>query len=414
MVQELLNRTDDHLWAVLSNGRRLRLLRDSTTITGQSFVEFDLESMFDNDLFPDFVVLYLLCHESRFHVESEGATPVDAWLERWRGVANETGVRVRGELRTGVKAALERLGTGFLRHPANAELRDRLGDGRMTDKELHRELLRLVYRLLFLFVTEDRNLLHATPDADLTEADRVARQRYRDFYSTDKLRRQARTTTRGTRHTDAWQRLWTVLHRLDREGLPELDLPALRGLFAAAPGEFLTVSRPVEVGVDDRPTAWNVLSNEDLLPAIRSLSVTQPKGQGLRRVDFAHLGAEELGSIYESLLELVPRLDLEAREFTLVDLAGNDRKTSGSITRRPLSLTSSSTKPSTRCSTKSNAPRTQRRPCWQRPSATPRVGPGTSWSQPPDGSPIGSRPSVVGCRTATPPLRTIGRPCATS
>ena len=330
MVQELLNRTDDHLWAVLSNGRRLRLLRDSTTITGQAFVEFDLESMFDNDLLPDFVVLYLLCHESRFHVESEGATPVDAWLERWRGVANETGVRVRGELRTGVKAALERLGTGFLRHPANAELRDRLGDGRMTDKELHRELLRLVYRLLFLFVTEDRNLLHATPDADLTEADRVARQRYRDFYSTDKLRRQARTTTRGTRHTDAWQRLWTVLHRLDREGLPELDLPALRGLFAAAPGEFLTVSRPVEVGVDDRPTAWNVLSNEDLLPAIRSLSVTQSKGQGLRRVDFAHLGAEELGSIYESLLELVPRLDLEAREFTLVDLAGNDRKTSGS------------------------------------------------------------------------------------
>jgi hypothetical protein len=109
-----------------------------------------------------------------------------------------------------------------------------------------------------------------------------------------------------------------------------LDLPALRGLFAPAPGEFLTTSRPVEVGVDDRPTAWNVLSNEDLIPAIRSLSVTRPKGQGLRRVDFANLGAEELGSIYESLLELVPRLDLEAREFSLVDLAGNDRKTSGS------------------------------------------------------------------------------------
>ena len=47
-------------------------------------------------------------------------------------------------------------------------------------------------------------------------------------------------------------------------------------------------------------------------------------------VDFAHLGAEELGSVYESLLELVPRYDPVSHAFSLETLAGNDRKTSGS------------------------------------------------------------------------------------
>ena len=66
MVQELLNRDDAYLWAILSNGASLRLLRDSTALVGSSYVEFDLEAIFDGELFSDFVLLYLICHESRF------------------------------------------------------------------------------------------------------------------------------------------------------------------------------------------------------------------------------------------------------------------------------------------------------------------------------------------------------------
>src|ERR1022692_975071 len=36
MVQELLNRDDAYLWAILSNGAVLRLLRDSTALVGSS------------------------------------------------------------------------------------------------------------------------------------------------------------------------------------------------------------------------------------------------------------------------------------------------------------------------------------------------------------------------------------------
>ena len=71
MVQELLNRTDEHLWGLASNGRVLRLLRDSTTLTGQAFVEFDLESMFDGELYAEFTLLFLLCHQSRVEVQTD-------------------------------------------------------------------------------------------------------------------------------------------------------------------------------------------------------------------------------------------------------------------------------------------------------------------------------------------------------
>jgi hypothetical protein len=47
-------------------------------------------------------------------------------------------------------------------------------------------------------------------------------------------------------------------------------------------------------------------------------------------VDFGNLGAEELGSVYESLLELIPRYDDEQLAYTLETLAGNERKESGS------------------------------------------------------------------------------------
>ena len=125
MVQELLNRTDDYLWALLTNGRVLRLLRDSTTLTGQAYVEFDLEAMFDGELFAEFALLYLLCHQSRVEVPQDGR-PADCWLERWRVTAVSQGVRALNLLRDGVQQALETLGTGFLQHPGNHQLRERL------------------------------------------------------------------------------------------------------------------------------------------------------------------------------------------------------------------------------------------------------------------------------------------------
>ncbi len=325
MVQELLNRSDDHLWAILTNGRKLRLLRDSTNLTGLSYVEFDLETMFAGDVFSDFVVLYLLLHESRFEV-AEGQPPGTCVIERWRTSVRDLGVRALDDLKEGVSQAVELLGTGFLQHRANVTLRQQLETGDLRYDEFHRELLRLVYRLLFLFVAEERPERDLLLDPEVTPAQR---QRWLSYYSSIPLRRRARVLRR-TSHGDEWHRVWAVIHRLGLDGIPELGVPPLRGLFAPTHKEILTQARHVDIPDMTPPAPAHQLSNDALLAAVRAMSVIRPKGQPERVVDFGRLGAEELGGIYESLLERVPRLDLETRQFTLDAAKGNDRKTTGS------------------------------------------------------------------------------------
>ena len=85
MVQEYLNRSGRHLWAILSNGRTLRLLRDSTSLTGSAYIEFDLDAIFAGELFSDFLLLYRMCHQSRLAALDAEVGQASCWMERWRG-----------------------------------------------------------------------------------------------------------------------------------------------------------------------------------------------------------------------------------------------------------------------------------------------------------------------------------------
>ncbi|WP_300591173.1 DNA methyltransferase, partial [Microbacterium sp.] len=77
------------------------------------------------------------------------------------------------------------------------------------------------------------------------------------------------------------------------------------------------------------------ITNKNLLRAIRHLAWILVPGQRAQPIDYRHLGAEELGGVYESLLELVPRVDLDTRQFSLAHLSGNERKTTGSYYTPP-------------------------------------------------------------------------------
>ncbi|MDW8338779.1 MAG: N-6 DNA methylase, partial [Thermoleophilia bacterium] len=305
LLQELLNRSEERLWGFVSNGLLLRVLRDNSSLTRQAYLELDLEQMLASEAYADFVLLWLVCHESRL----EAKRPHSCWLERWSQEAARQGTRALDSMRDGVERAISTLGAGFLSHPANATLREALRTGELPAQDYYRELLRLVYRLLFLFVAEDRGLL-LSPDASAE-----ARERYERWYSTARLRQLA-SRRRGTRHGDLYAALRLVMAKLgDDEGCPELGLPAL--------GSFLWSHEATP------HLAQAELSNEHLLEAIRSLA-TLREGKVLRTVDYRNLGAEELGSVYESLLELRPELNADAGTFELRLAAGNERKTTGS------------------------------------------------------------------------------------
>lgn len=305
MMQELLNRSDDHLWGFVSNGAILRILRDNVSLTRQAFVEFNLESIFEGEAYADFALLWLLCHQSRV----EADRPEEFWLERWSQTARTEGARALDRLRDGVEAAITSLGRGFIAHPSNQVLQDRLRKGDLTKQDYYRQLLRLVYRLIFLFTAEDRDLLFV-PDTP-----REIRDRYTRFYSTARLRSLA-GRRRGTAHPDLYRSLILIMGKFgESDGCPELGLPAL--------GSFLWSGE----AMPDLESSQ--LSNTDLLSAVRDLAFSEESGVR-RPIDYKNLGAEELGSIYESLLELDPDINLEGKTFTLRIVGGSERKTTGS------------------------------------------------------------------------------------
>ncbi|MCF4127897.1 Eco57I restriction-modification methylase domain-containing protein [Methylobacterium sp. SyP6R] len=307
-VQDWLNATKDALWGFACNGHRLRLMRDNASLTRPAFIEADLARIFESDLFSDFAALWLLVHASRFG--APGTPVTDCALERWREAGAREGAVARERLREGVEAALLSLGSGFLSHPANAALRERLTRGDLALPDYFGQCLRLVYRLIFLFAAEDRSLLHPA------DAPAAARQLYAEGYALGLLRQRAVRRSAFDQHHDRWEGLLVVFAGLVR-GEPRLGLPALDGLFAYGTLPDLEGAR---------------LANRDLMRALYRLAWLDDEG-ALVPVNWRDMETEELGSVYESLLELTPRLTEDGRGLAFAEGAetkGNARKTTGS------------------------------------------------------------------------------------
>lgn len=308
LTQEYLNAVDGARWGLASDGCSLRIVRDNASLTRPAWVEADLARIFTEELYADFAALWLLAHETRFGRPDQPAD--DCALETWRNSGREEGTRARAHLRRGVEDALLALGQGFLAHPDNQALRASLQDGSLTTSAYFQQLLRLVYRLIFLLTIEERSLLHPEGATD------SARSLYAEGYGIRRLRDRAVKRSAHDRFSDLWEGTKVVFRAL-AGGESTLALPALAGIFAKSHCATLDAAR---------------LENRALLLAVFRLSWLR-EDTGLARVNWRDMGPEELGSVYESLLELVPQITKEGRQFafaTFGETKGNARKTSGS------------------------------------------------------------------------------------
>ena len=144
-LQECLNADDSSNWGVIFSGDRLRLLHDNPSLVKPAYLAADLELLIEGERFDEFSVLWLLLHASRFQHPQSGSCVLDSWKQK----AEASGERVLGALRGGVQTALEALGSGFLNHPTNCELRDALfRHHTLSTQHFHEQLLRLVLCLL--------------------------------------------------------------------------------------------------------------------------------------------------------------------------------------------------------------------------------------------------------------------------
>ena len=306
LMQEYLNAEDSCLWGIVSNGSGLRLLRDNVNLTRPAFIEADLETMFREELYSDFAAFWLTAHETR--LRPPDGSPSGCILEKWRQQAHKEGERALDRMREGVTEALLKFGNGFLHHPRNERLRGRLENGDLTPEAYYEQLLRLVYRLLFLFTTEERNLLHV-PDA----SDDM-RRIYSNGYSVSRLRDRALMGRHYDHHEDLWSSLRILFESLQR-GEPRIGLPGLGGLFAGG-------------HCPDLDSA--AIANKHLLEAIWQLSYLRYKHVPTR-INYRDMGTEELGSVYESLLDYHPVLDVESSPWEFkFSSEGMARKLTGS------------------------------------------------------------------------------------
>ena len=312
LMQEYLNHTE-HLWGIVSNGLQWRLLRDCSLMTRLSYVEFDLEQILNLENYAEFSLFYRLFHRSRL---PEGMEDSDkCLLEYYHQEALQQGGRVRDKLRDGVEKALQFFGTGFLQHPQNQPLGEAIATGILSEKDFYRQLLLLIYRLLFLMVAESRQAL-------ITEPDEEKARIYLDYYSITRLRQLAeRPSYRREGNQDNWQGLRVTFRLFDENWRGQmLGLSPLNGdLFGSKVLQTLD-----NYAID----------NYDFLQGIRHLSLYEQKGQ-LRRVNYGALDVEELGSIYESLLDFTPRVMVRNGIPQFVLVAGSDRKTTGSYYTPP-------------------------------------------------------------------------------
>ena len=316
MLQQYLSSSGESRWGILANGEKIRLMRSTAALSRPEFLEFDIGAILSGDFYNEFVLFYRMLHVSRIR-DVETGEDLHIW-EEWRNTSISDGERARDWLRDGVQKAIIAFANGFIK--ANDSLRNNLQDGRLSAQSYYHEILRLCYRFLFLSVLEERY----SPDGIRLIFDPSstpeARRRYEIGYSLFRLRKiMISSKYRTGNHFDLWEAMVVVFSSLDK-GQPLLGLPALGGIFSEDSCRHIDGLR---------------MYNRDFLEGIEALRWSNHDG-GLYWIDYRNLGSVEFGSVYESLLELIPVIDPNKMEFRFLDStddetsAGNKRKTTGS------------------------------------------------------------------------------------
>lgn len=317
-LQAYLNVHEDK-WAILTNGRFLRLLRDFHHTFTLGYVEFDLEAIFLHRSYTDFQALYRFVHASRFAPPpSTGADKIsNVYLEEYFNHSQTAGESVGKDLRENVVKAIEAFGNGFLNH----ELLNTLKGNETECNRYYNEILKAIYRIIFMLYAEQRGMLGG--------ADGSGDNLYLEEYSITALRELAiERQVQDDRHTDLWEGLLASFKIL-KQGANKLGIYPYNGM-------LFDVS-------DDDYLSTNYCQNSDLLDAIRYLTVTF-MGDVMQRISYADLSVEEIGAIYESLLDYTPRVTITAEEIEgntyaancfILDPRGSARKTTGSYYTNP-------------------------------------------------------------------------------
>lgn len=313
LMQEYLNNTE-YIYGIISNGKQLRILRTASQLTKLSYIEFNLEQMLEEEHFSEFAILYRLLHASRIaNKKEEGGTSI---LEFYHNEALASGSRIRERLSDAFYNCLIKLGTGFLQDTENQVLREKVISKNINAKEFYSQVLKLVYRLLFLIVIEERKLIYSE---NLTKEEQRLKRIYEKYYSVNRLIYLAnKKHFIDLNKYDLWYSILTTFSLFENEAKgSKLNIKPLGfGLFAPS---AISLIKNLKI------------KNKVILDIIHEFSYFENDNGQKTQVNYADLNVEELGSVYEGLLSLEPsfyNINNEQISFGFKD--GTDRKLSAS------------------------------------------------------------------------------------
>jgi hypothetical protein len=283
-------------YGLLITGTQVRLMRRPGDGPRGAYLELDLPGCLESADRESFAAAHRIFAASRF-VPADGTLPI----EEDERESREHAAKVSEDLKRAVFRAAESLVQGLIEDWASRATPDE----QRIPEELGEEPLRVfrdaaltaLYRLLFILYAEARD-------------DRLHRHAlYRDSYALERLIEEVLRLGPGQLPVNRfgyWAHL-VALFRIYDQGLPAIapweHLPP-RG------GDFF--SETTEVG---RLLASARLDDRTVGQLLFDLTTTVPRqGIGRERVSFRELDIEQLGAVYEGLLEFEPRV---ARQATL-------------------------------------------------------------------------------------------------
>lgn len=322
---EYLNATEN-VYGIISNGQILRIIRNSGQLVKLTYIEFDLRRMLEEDKYTEFCLMFRLLHASRFR--TSGDEP--CVLERWFNMSIESGNRIRNGLSRAVQTTMETIGNAVLtsKGEGNDALRRAFADGTMDAAKLNKELILFIYRLLFLFIIEERGLVYQIPDSvDAPDYKQQCQWQdiYKKYYAASRLRRLSELSyLKQRQYSDLWQGLMDTFHLFEPDTFGEkLGIKPLGGVLFGT--ETLHWLKQCQV------------SNRDLLAAFAALNEFTDERQQRVKINYSSLDVEEFGSVYEGILEMRPFVQpgVAASDWQFGFVGGLDRQSTSSYYTRP-------------------------------------------------------------------------------
>ena len=322
---EYLNATEN-VYGIISNGQILRIIRNSGQLVKLTYIEFDLRRMLEEDKYTEFCLMFRLLHASRFR--TSGDEP--CVMERWFNMSIESGNRIRNGLSRAVQTTMETIGNAVLTSEGegNDALREAFANGTMDATQLNKELIHFIYRLLFLFIIEDRGLVYQIPDSpDAPDYKQLCQWQdiYKKFYAASRLRHLSELAyLKQRQYSDLWQGLMDTFHLFEPDTFGEkLGIKPLGGVLFGT--ETLHWLKQCQV------------SNKDLLAAFSALNEFEDERQQKVKINYSSLDVEEFGSVYEGILEMRPFVQpgVAASDWQFGFVGGLDRQSTSSYYTRP-------------------------------------------------------------------------------